>query len=204
MCSAEMAWDDPKTGLTYILEVNEGLWFGEQMRHSLANPNQCRAYGISVCDDPFDPYRELGIQDPQSEVCIPFEMDGTVAFFETRIPTEQESMESPRIILTSEEEWNPATVQLRARTYEQEEHHRIMSAVAVNRVNMQANPNEPQFVHGTRHEPDLILASVSSAMTDETMVTRMVSKVNIATHLREQPQEGESVEVHAIETRPRH
>ena len=51
------AWDDLQTGLTYILIINQALFFGTQMDHSLINPNQIRVAGYSVCDDPFDRYR---------------------------------------------------------------------------------------------------------------------------------------------------
>ena len=45
-------WTHP-SGETYILVPGIGLWFGTKMPHrSLINPNQCRSYGISFCDDP--------------------------------------------------------------------------------------------------------------------------------------------------------
>jgi hypothetical protein len=37
------------------------LWFGSLMPNSLINPNQLRAYGITVNDDPFDTRRLFGI-----------------------------------------------------------------------------------------------------------------------------------------------
>ena len=61
VASAYTAYDNPDNGRTYILEFNEGLWFGNRMDHSLINPNQVRMTGISLCDDPFDPNRALGI-----------------------------------------------------------------------------------------------------------------------------------------------
>ena len=44
------AYTDKQTGITYILIVNEGLWFGNRMKHSLINPNQLRKFGIDLCD----------------------------------------------------------------------------------------------------------------------------------------------------------
>ena len=61
VASAYTAYDNPDNGRTYILEFNEGLWFGNRMDHSLINPNHLRMTGISLCDDPFDPNRALGI-----------------------------------------------------------------------------------------------------------------------------------------------
>ena len=38
------AYDCPDTGQTYILVINEGLYFGTSMSHSLINPNQLRHF----------------------------------------------------------------------------------------------------------------------------------------------------------------
>ncbi|KAL7540871.1 hypothetical protein ACHAXR_010448 [Thalassiosira sp. AJA248-18] len=42
------AWTNPQSGATYILIFNESLYFGEQMDHSLINPNQLRTCGLPV------------------------------------------------------------------------------------------------------------------------------------------------------------
>jgi hypothetical protein len=59
VCGAATAWDDPITGHASILEFHQGLWFGPKLPNSLINPNQCRMFGMSLCDDPFDPCRKL-------------------------------------------------------------------------------------------------------------------------------------------------
>ena len=62
--SGETAWDDPITGQTYILVINEGLYIGNKMDHSLINPNQIRDYGIPLWDNAHDKARngELSIE----------------------------------------------------------------------------------------------------------------------------------------------
>ena len=50
------------SGEVVILEFGKGLWFGNIMRKLLINPNQCRKFGIKICDDPTDPHRKLGIE----------------------------------------------------------------------------------------------------------------------------------------------
>ena len=50
--TAATAWTSQYTGETYILEFHEGLWMGDTMYHYLINPNQCRAFGIKIQDDP--------------------------------------------------------------------------------------------------------------------------------------------------------
>ena len=59
VATAYTAYDNPEDCCTYILEFNEGLWFGNRMDHSLINPNQVRMTGISLWDDPFDRNRAL-------------------------------------------------------------------------------------------------------------------------------------------------
>jgi hypothetical protein len=99
------AYDDPETGLTYILEFHEGLWFGSRLKNSLWNPNQSRAFGLSVCDDPFDPNHELGFYDPVSDMSVLLEMD-SVAFLKTRVPSINEVHSCPHIVMTSDAEWD--------------------------------------------------------------------------------------------------
>jgi hypothetical protein len=68
IASVATTWDDPFTGETTMLIFHEALWFGHntyELYDSLINPNQCRAYGISICDNPFDPTRPLGLHDPK-------------------------------------------------------------------------------------------------------------------------------------------
>jgi hypothetical protein len=50
--SGATAWTNVETGLSYILAINEGLWMHDTVRASLINPNQLRAYGITVQTTP--------------------------------------------------------------------------------------------------------------------------------------------------------
>jgi len=87
-------------GKTHILVFNEVLWFGTSMDHSLVNPNQIRVTGFPVSDDPFDDTRGFGIQTPN--LFIPFKTDGTTVYFDTEVPTEQEILECPHIVMTDD------------------------------------------------------------------------------------------------------
>ena len=49
---AATAYQSKYTGLIYILILNEALWMGDSMQHTLINPNQLRYYGTKVQDDP--------------------------------------------------------------------------------------------------------------------------------------------------------
>ena len=52
--SGATAWNDPVTGEIYILIINEALYYGKKLDHSLINPNQVRHYGIDFWDNPYD------------------------------------------------------------------------------------------------------------------------------------------------------
>lgn len=117
VCQAATAWDSPE-GITFILVFGQGLYFGERMRaYSLINPNQCRAYGVQLCDDPTDPHRQLGIYDPVSEISVPMQMNGSFASLLTRLPSEVELLEAQSsnrmIYLSDPDSWNPHTFQFR-------------------------------------------------------------------------------------------
>ena len=49
----ETAFQD-EHGVIYIIIINEALYFGSSMDHSLINPNQIQHFGIPVSDDTYD------------------------------------------------------------------------------------------------------------------------------------------------------
>lgn len=107
ICTAATAWTDDN-GAVFILVFGQGLWFGDRMDRSLINPNQCRAFGISVCDDPTDPHRSLGFHTEKK--LIDLTMEGTIAYTTTRCPTLEELDTCPLIYLSDEHSWDPSNV----------------------------------------------------------------------------------------------
>jgi hypothetical protein len=103
------AFDDPVSGITFILVFNESLYYGSKLDHSLINPNQVRAYGISFWDNPYDPDRGLCI-DVDDSLQIPLHPVGTKIQFSTRVPTPQELQHCEHIQMTSPHTWNPTDV----------------------------------------------------------------------------------------------
>jgi hypothetical protein len=79
---------DLTDGTTVILIVNEALYFGDSMDHSLINPNQIRVTSIPVNDDPFNQTQPFGINHP--ETFIPFATEGSTIYFTSRTPTNEE------------------------------------------------------------------------------------------------------------------
>jgi hypothetical protein len=104
------AYTCQESGQTYILVINEGLWLGPKMSHSLLNPNQMRYNGVTVHDNPFDSHNPLSVE--HDEANLPLSISGTNIFLDTRTPTQHEPDNCPHLHLTSEAEWNPQTVHL--------------------------------------------------------------------------------------------
>ena len=96
----------------YMLIGHEMLFFGSSLKQSLLNPNQLRMAGVTVVDDPTV---EHGFGIHTDQIFIPFQTAGTTVYFESEAPTleQVEDLSIPHIVLTSEEPWDPQTVQLR-------------------------------------------------------------------------------------------
>ena len=77
--------------------------------HSLINPNQLRAFGMLVQDNPYhtDP---LGITPLPYNLDIPLRTAGTIIYADTRAPMQAESATLPCIALTSSADWDPQHV----------------------------------------------------------------------------------------------
>ena len=111
--SAATAYDDPITGQTYILILNECLYYGTKLDHSLINPNQLCHGGCPVWDNPYDEYHDISIECDES-LTVSLTMRGTKTYFVTRVPTDSELHNCPHVNLTSSDEWEPATVHLQS------------------------------------------------------------------------------------------
>ena len=108
VCSACTAITLESTGQTLILEFGQGLWFGSRMKHSLINPNQCRSFGIPICDDPTDPYRKIGIGREGDSTFIPLETRGTILYFESFVPSDEDIQNCLRVQMSDPEYWDPS------------------------------------------------------------------------------------------------
>ena len=70
----------PDSGESVVLVADQVLWFGNELRCSLINPHQIRSHGYSVCDDPWNPNRPLGLD--LDGIFIPLHGSGPNLFFE--------------------------------------------------------------------------------------------------------------------------
>ena len=89
------------TGGTVILVFNEANWMGDQLDHSLLNPNQLRHQGVTVQDNPYAPTALPMASHHDDEFVMPKQADGTTIFFSSRIPSNHELDQCKHITLLS-------------------------------------------------------------------------------------------------------
>ena len=102
------SWTSQDTGETFVLVIHEALWMPDSLAHSLVNPNQLRAFGTTIQDNPFG--GPMTLEDPEEEVQIPLQLQGTNIGFTTRTPTQQELDECLHLHLTSQHSWDPGNM----------------------------------------------------------------------------------------------
>ncbi len=160
-------------GMTLILIFNEALFFGSKLDHSLINPNQIRSFlETPVCDDPFDPFRPLGID--HSEAFIPFETEGSCVYFDSWVPSDEDLDKYPHVVLTNGDvAWDPKTITLgHKRVDKNDEFLRQVKAA-------KARLDEAYI-----RESDLMLGSISSSyLPQEDVAARMISQVKVERNL---------------------
>lgn len=118
--SGATAYDCPTTRTTYILVFNEALYYGQQLDHTLLNPNQLRAYGLGFWDNPYDTERPLAIE-VNRELSIPLQTKGTKVQFQSRVPTKDELQHCQHVHVTSRNEWNPSQLEMTMAQVERQE-----------------------------------------------------------------------------------
>ena len=109
ICQAATAYDNPETGETTILILNEAIWMGDRMDHTLINLNQLWAYGLTVQYSPFSD-SPIFISTEANKFVLPLSSKGTILGVTTRTQTEAELQRCPHVLLLSEHEWDPQNV----------------------------------------------------------------------------------------------
>ena len=191
--TAITAWEDSRSGRVYLLEIHQALDMRNHINHTLMNPNQSRVFGIDVCDDPFDPHRMFGITIAERNIFIPFRLDGSTALFETRPPTaeEMESLFDSRITLTSEQTWNPKELSSHRRSIVPSYTKRIISEVIsddVQSLRRDVSISSLRICEESEEDAglvnsvgdDALLSAISTGLTDETLLPRLVYSVNVS------------------------
>lgn len=166
------AFIDEETGITYILIFNEVLYFGSMMDHSLINPNQCRAFEISISDNPYDKSRVLGID--HDDVFVPFETKGSKVCFKTSVPTDYQLNNCPHIIMTDDKEWDPQGIDMgHDRSRKDPDIGNLLSVKSISKK------REREEYLGITGETDMILGSVCESLVPGRLVQNMISAVKV-------------------------
>ena len=108
---AATAYDAPD-GEVYILILNQALYLGDHMTHSLLCPNQARANGIIINDIPKHLAQEIddtthSIIFPDDHIAIKLELQRIISKLTTRMPTTEEVENCRWSTLTSDKDWDP-------------------------------------------------------------------------------------------------
>ena len=161
------------------------LWFGTALENSLINPNQIRAYGLSINDKPFNA-NELGIN--AEELFITFDTIGMVVHFESRVPTEWETTHFPVILITSDS-WDPTTFDMSSgkKSQEDAEMRTILSltSIIIKRfvsAMLRDQSNSRRVLFGQVEQE---LTKVATVFYERTFCRRLIGAVNIATTFRD-------------------
>lgn len=99
------AYDCPTSGATFVLIINEALYFGDSLHFSVHVDERHRQHA---------PGSLFSILVPSKPLHIPFTQEGVIAGFGTRPPTQQELVDdtTSHLELTSDVEWIPGTFAL--------------------------------------------------------------------------------------------
>ena len=106
------AYDCPTSGATFVLIINEALYFGDALTFSLLSPNQLRDNDVHVDERhrQHAPDSIFGIHIPSEPLTIPFDLDGVIAGFNSRPPRQDELDDlTLHVDITSELEWIPSS-----------------------------------------------------------------------------------------------
>lgn len=117
-------------GQSYILVVNEALFYGTKLKHTLLNPNQIRHNGHGFWDNPYDTGHVLSIEVYDEGISIPMKYRGTKLCFESAVPTTKELNTLPHIELTSSHQWNPGEVRLGINSIQSRIENRVVRLVS--------------------------------------------------------------------------
>ena len=78
--------------------LNQAIYFGASLYHSLINPNQIRHFGMPVSGNPYDSGRDFGIN--HEDKFITFKTEGSTVFLKYFVPTYAEINTCPHMVLT--------------------------------------------------------------------------------------------------------
>lgn len=132
ICTALTTATIPNTGETIILRLGQCLDFQEKLYMTLLNPNQLRAFGISVCDNPTDEHHPLvGIQ-LDANTHLPLYMKGSICGLMTCwSPLTNKELDSCRIFdISNVHSWDPSNIVFPDARHPDDRYSTVYSVVA--------------------------------------------------------------------------
>jgi len=168
------AWSNPLSGESFILIINEVLYFGSSLDHSLVNPNQLRNFRIDVYDNPYDrdPDRSMGIMLSET-YCLPLRSCGSTIYFSSWFPTDEELETYRHIVLTSDRPWDPQNLVMPGGDLAEQI---LDDDRFVQQVNMRIAQGDNR--HHKIYKTDCALHSIDG-ITEQILCERMINSVNI-------------------------
>ena len=110
--NCSFAYDSPD-GTVYILEINNALYLGKDMEHSLLCPNQCEDNDVRIDLRPARFYPDQSTASTISVpggLILPIEHKGPLPCVHVRHPTSDELLTCEIIQLTSTNDWDPYAI----------------------------------------------------------------------------------------------
>jgi hypothetical protein len=170
------AWVNPADGEVIILVMNEALYFGDRLDHTLICPNQLRSFGIVVDDTPqqFNLESKHCIEVPAEDVVIPLELNGVVSYFSSHKPSQDELDNCRQIILSSDVPWDPNDP-----SWEQQERAVSRQARVAEVIHNGDRVPEVARVRGSDSSFTMV-PDPPELLEDDEFAKRMIEAVNIA------------------------
>ena len=108
--NCSFAYDDER-GQTILLQINNAIYLGDQMEHSLLCPNQCEHNGIRIDLRPKLYYPTSSTASTVfcggQNLSIPVLHQGPLPYINVRRPTGEELLTCDIVELTSSDDWDP-------------------------------------------------------------------------------------------------
>ncbi|KAI2511702.1 Reverse transcriptase (RNA-dependent DNA polymerase) [Fragilaria crotonensis] len=149
---------------------------GEQMDHTLINPNQLRHFGVQVQDNPYEGV-QMHLATEDGDMIFPLDSDGTTIFLSTRTPTAIELHECPHIVLTSRSPWDPHAVQFPEPAHRVEEGRLANRVSAIQRGDVNGDVNSRCCNDPWCDTPCLCLRSITERLIAEVRVPEVLTDV---------------------------
>ena len=161
-------WVNPDDGCSYILVIHEALYFGDDLDHSLINPNQIRLHlGNVVQDNPLS-NTSMGINIEERDMFIPFKTSGVTIYWESTRPSKDDLDKYPWIELTDNKPWNPSMIQLSHNSGDDNGHNILDDRVV---FEMSSRHDHDEF------ESDYVFERYFNT-TEQLLYERMISSVS--------------------------